>query len=151
MYLVPAKSIGQLCKNVHSKACKDHSAAKQCFLQLQAIYRKRMGSETLLCAINRLYMTALIASRSQQHFFQEEFTTCWPTAATPFLSNAVIVAVVHSHGRWLRWGLSQHGRSCVYLQPSSEWMKSRPSVVNGEQTEHSESGKILEQCFCALR
>lgn len=71
------------------------------------------------------------------------------SATTPFLSNTVIVAVVHSCGRWLRWGFSQHGRSCVYLQPSSEWMRNQPALVAGEQTEHSEGGKICEQCLGA--
>lgn len=55
-------------------------------------------------------------------------------AATPLLSNKARVAVVHSHGRWFCWGLSQHGRSRVCRLSSTEEIKNRPDVVAGEET-----------------
>lgn len=98
------------------------------------------GGRRCSAAISSLYVMPPTVPRLQQHFFQQ-----WATAgllpATPFLSNTAIVAVAYSCGRWRRcWGLSQHGRSCVYIcNPSSEWMNQPGTVVKRENRQERET------------
>lgn len=99
----------------------------------------------VMCSIGELYKNAhasdiglppitLIQCSRLRHSNQSGLLDPELAAATPLLSNKARVAVVHSHMRWLCWGLSQHGRSCVCRPSSAGEIRNQPDVVAGEET-----------------
>lgn len=103
----------------------------------QANLLAKKDSIKAMCSIGEVYKknpTVIQITSRLQHSMQSGLLDTKLAAATPLLSNKARVAVVHSHGRWFCWGLSQHGRSCVRRLSSAEEIENRPDVVAGEET-----------------